>query len=97
MSNTIVGTGSYSENHITGVYVLPDYQGQGCGTYIMDCLENKIAKQYDTVTLEASLPAVFMYEHRGYKTTGHGVFELENDVKLIFEVMEKRIGRRKNL
>ena len=90
MNNTIVGTGCYSENHITGVYVLPDYQGQGCGTYIMDCLENKIAKQYDTVTLEASLPAVFMYEHRGYKTTGHGVFELENDVKLVFEVMEKK-------
>ena len=41
--------------------------------------------------LDASLPAVFLYEHRGYKTVGHGIYELENDVKLVYEVMEKNL------
>lgn len=85
----IIGTGGYDGNHITGVYVLPNYQKQGCGSKIMDCLEEDISKKYDTVLLEASLSAVCLYEHRGYKTVGHGIYELQNDVKLVYEIMEK--------
>lgn len=89
--NVIVGTGCYEGNHITGVYVLPDYQGQGCGSKIMDCLEAEIFKKFDTVLLDASLAAVFLYERRGYKTVGHGIYELENDAKLVYEIMEKKL------
>lgn len=88
----IVGTGCYDGNHITGVYVLPCYQKQGCGSQIMDCLEAEIIKSYDVAILDASLSAVFLYEHRGYKTVGHGICELENDVKLVYEIMEKKLG-----
>ncbi len=87
----IIGTGCYDGNHITGVYVLPDYQKQGCGSKIMDCLEVEISKKHDTVLLDASLPAVCLYEHRGYKTVGHGIYELQNDVKLVYEIMEKKL------
>lgn len=87
----VVGTGCFDSNHITGVYVLPAYHNQGCGSYIMDCLENEIAKMYDTVSLDASLSAACLYEHRGYKTVGHGICELENDVKLVYEIMEKKL------
>lgn len=90
-SDVIVGTGCFDGNHITGVYVLPSYQNQGCGSHIMNCLEKKIAKKYDTAILDASLPAACLYEHRGYKTVGHGVCELENDVKLVYEIMEKKL------
>ncbi|MCM1122610.1 MAG: GNAT family N-acetyltransferase [Eubacterium sp.] len=86
-----VGTGCYDGNHITGVYVLPDFQNRGCGSYIMNCLEAEIAKEHDTAVLDASLSAVFLYEHRGYKTVGHGSYELENDVKLVYEIMEKKL------
>ncbi|MCM1145688.1 MAG: GNAT family N-acetyltransferase [Lachnoclostridium sp.] len=72
--NVIIGTGCYDGNHITGVYVLPDYQKQGCGSKIM-----------------ASLSAVCLYEHRGYKTVGHGIYELPNDVKLVYEIMERKL------
>ena len=51
----IIGTGCYDGNHITGVYVLPDYQKQGCGSRIMDCLEMEISKKHDTARLDASL------------------------------------------
>ena len=89
--DVIVGTGCYDGNHITGVYVLPRCQHRGYGSYIMNCLEAEIVKEYDKVILDASLSAVFLYEHRGYKTVGHGICELENDVKLVYEVMEKRL------
>lgn len=91
VNDTILGTGCFDKNHITGVYVLPEYHNQGYGSKIIDCLERKIAKEYDTAVLDASLPAVFLYEHRGYKTVGHGVYELENDVKLVYEIMEKNL------
>ena len=38
-----------------------------------------------------SLPAALLYEHRGYRATGQGIIDLENDVKLVFEKMEKRL------
>ncbi len=87
----IIGTGCYDGNHITGVYVLPNYQKQGYGSKIMECLEEDISKKYDTVLLEASLSAVCLYEHRGYKTVGHGIYELQNDVKLVYEIMKKKL------
>ena len=90
-NDVVVGTGCFDGNHITGVYVLPAYQNQGCGSYIMNCLENEILKMYDTAVLDASLPAACLYEHRGYKTVGHGIFELDNDVKLVYEIMEKKL------
>ncbi len=87
-----VGTGCFEGNHITGVYVLPAYQRQGCGSYIMDRLEKEIAKEHDMAVLDASLSAVCLYESRGYKTIGHGICELENDVKLVYEIMEKELN-----
>ena len=90
-NDVIVGTGCYDGNHITGVYVLPSRQNRGCGSHIMNCLEAEIAKEYDIITLDASLSAVLLSEHRGYKTVGHGIYELENSVKLVYEVMEKKL------
>ncbi len=89
--NIIVGTGCFDGNHITGLYILPAYQKQGCGSRIMDCLEAEIMKKHETAILDASLPAVCFYEHRGYQTIGHGRYELEHDVKRIYEIMEKKL------
>ncbi len=89
--NVIVGTGCYDANHITGVYVLPSYQQKGYGSYIISYLEEQIIKNHDAVILDASLSAVCLYERRGYKTVGHGVYELENNVKLVYEIMEKKL------
>ncbi len=74
----IVGTGCYKENHITRVYVKPEDQGKGYGSYMMQCLENQIRLQYDTVYLDASLPASHLYEKRGYQTTKHEKWNVEN-------------------
>lgn len=91
VDNVIAGTGCFDGNHITGVYVLPDYQNRGFGSKILNCLEAEIGRKHNTAVLDASLPAVCLYEHRGYKTVGHGIYELENDVKLVYEIMEKNL------
>lgn len=86
-----VGTGCYRENHITRVYVKPEYQGKGYGSFIMDCLENEIAKHYSKSILDASLPASHLYEKRGYSTIEHGRHPVKNSVVLVYEVMEKAL------
>ena len=89
----IIGKGCFDGNHITGVYVLPACQGKGCGSMIIDHLENIIGKDHEMAVLDASLPAALLYEHRGYRTVGHGIIDLENDAKLVFEKMEKPLRR----
>ena len=89
--DVLVGTGCFSDNHITRVYVLPEYQGKGYGTYIIKQLENEIKKKFDTAVLDASLPAVMLYEKLGYKTVNHNKYPLNNDVTLIYEVMKRKL------
>ena len=87
----VLGTGCYNGNHITGVYVLPAFQGKGCGSQIIGKIEEAIAADHDTACLDASLPAACLYEHRRYKTVGHGVIDLDDGVKLVYEKMEKQL------
>ncbi len=86
---TLIGTGTCKEEHITRVFVLPGYQGQGYGGQIMQYLEEKAAKRYDKVCLDASLPACQFYERRGYVTRRHEIWECENGVVLVYGIMEK--------
>ncbi len=88
----IIGTGSFVGNHITRVYVLPEYQSRGYGTYIMKQIEEEIAKKYDKAVLDASLPAVGLYEKLEYKTVKHEKYTVENDAVLVYEVMEKKLN-----
>ena len=87
----MVGTGCYQNNHITRVYVLPEFQGRGFGSFIMEQLEDIIAVEYDKVFLDASLPACHLYEKRGYQTIRHDRWNVENGVVLVYEIMEKKL------
>ena len=85
----IVGTGSRTDNHITRVYVLPEYEGKGYSTEIMNHLENEIFSKYDYCDLDASLPAALFYEHRGYKTVEHKKHDIGDGEVMIYEIMRK--------
>lgn len=87
----LVGTGSREEDHITRVFVVPQCQGRGYGRYILDRLEEAVAAEYDTVRLDASLPAAHLYERRGYHTVEHQSEETESGCVLVWDVMEKRL------
>ncbi len=88
----IIGTGSHTDNHITRVYVLPEFQGQGYGSCIMDKLEKEIFSEYDYCELDASLPASIFYENRGFRTVKHIKYDIGNGAFMIYEIMRKYKG-----
>ena len=96
VGDTIVGTGTTQENHITRVYVRPKFQGKGYGTYIMKRLEERIRKNYDTVDIDASLPACRLYQRLGYATVDHGIWECKNGVVQVYEIMKKELNTMKD-
>lgn len=96
VGDTIVGTGTIQENHITRVYVRPRFQGKGYGTYIMNQLEELISKNYDTIDIDASLPACRLYQRLGYATVDHGIWECKNGVIQVYEIMKKELNTMKD-
>lgn len=89
IDENIVATGSFSDSHITRVYVLPEYQKKGYGTFIIKTIESQISEKYDKAYLDASLPAAALYEKLGFSTIKHERYPIENEVILAYEVMEK--------
>jgi GNAT superfamily N-acetyltransferase len=89
----VVGTGSRIDDHITRVYVLPEHEGKGYGSIIMDHLEAEIFNEYDKCDLDASLPATLFYEHRGFKTVEHKKHDIGDGEVMIYEIMNK-VGAR---
>lgn len=87
----IVATGCFVDNHITRVYVLPEYQKKGYGTYIIKSIEAQISDKYDKAYLDASLPAAALYEKLGFSTIKHERYPVENEVILAYEIMEKEL------
>ncbi len=91
-NDDIIGTGTKNGNHITRVYILPEFQRNGYGTFIMNRLEKMIKEQYDYAAIDASLPACRLYAHLGYQTVDHGIWECKNDVIQVYEIMEKQFA-----
>lgn len=82
--------GCHTGNHITRVYILPQYHGQGFGSFIMEKLGKEIFSKYDSCELDASLPACIFYENRGYNTVKHVKYQIEDGIFMIYEVMKKQ-------
>ncbi len=84
----LVGTGTYTGNHITRLFVAPEYQGRGYGSYMMQQFEKEIFLIYTDAYLDASLAASIFYEHMGYKTVKHEQIDVDDEV-LVYEIMKK--------
>ncbi len=93
IDGNIVATGCFVDNHITRVYVLPEYQKKGYGTFIMKNIEAQVSEKYDKAYLDASLPAAALYEKLGFSTIKHERYPVENGVILAYEVMEKELHK----
>lgn len=89
----MVATGCFVGNHITRVYVLPEYQKKGYGTFIMKNIESRISEKFDTAYLDASLPAAVLYEKLGFTTVRHERYPVGNGVILAYEVMAKDVHK----
>lgn len=93
IDGTIVATGCFINNHITRVYVLPEYQKKGFGTFIMKNIEAQMSNSYDKAYLDASLPAAALYEKMGFSTVKHERYQVENEMILVYEIMEKELHK----
>jgi len=89
----IVATGCFVDNHITRVYVLPEHQKKGYGTFIMNTIQEEIAAKHEKAYLDASLPAAAFYQKLGFVTVKHEKYLVENEVILAYEIMEKELHK----
>ncbi len=91
MKQIIVGTVTIRSNEICRLFVLPQYQGNGFGTEMLDYAEAIISGQYEKIILAASLPAKIMYHKRGYKETEYNIIPTDNNDFLCYDVMTKQV------
>ena len=85
----IVGTGSIRGNEICRLFILPEYQGKGYGSRMMDLLEDMVFRQYQVIHIDASFPAESMYLKRGYRIETYEKIETESGDYLCYHTMEK--------
>lgn len=63
----IIGTGSLLRNEIKRMFVLPEYQGLGYGSLLLEQLEHQALNEgHTTVILASSLSAFSLYLKKGY-------------------------------
>lgn len=89
VQENIIGTGSIRKNEICRLFILPEYQGKGYGSRLMDLLEAWIFENYPKVHIDASFPAESMYLRRGYQIISYEKMETENGDFLCYHTMEK--------
>ncbi len=87
--DTLVATGTIEENGIKRLFVLPEHQGKGYGTQMMDFLEDIVSNKYASAVIDSSLPAYNMYLNRGYYSLHYQTVTLDNDDVLCYHKMEK--------
>ena len=87
--NQIIASATIKQNHITRVFVLPQIQNKGIGSFILEKLEKIIFSNYNFIELDSSLSACKFYENKGYKTIRHETIDCENGSILSYEVMQK--------
>lgn len=87
-----VGTGTIDGEYMNRVFILPSHQGKGYGTLIMNFIEDKIAKNYNKVYIDSSLPAFNIYIKRGYNPIKYSEEFVGNNRVLCFQVMSKEVN-----
>ncbi|MBR3393758.1 MAG: GNAT family N-acetyltransferase [Firmicutes bacterium] len=83
------GTVTVADNEINRLFVLPEYQHRGFGRALLDFAEEKVSASFDTIRMDASLPAKKIYLLRGYKETEYHMIPTGDGDYLCYDVMEK--------
>lgn len=89
----VVGTVTIKGNAVNRLFVLPEWQSHGYGSRLMDFAEAKIAERFTHVHIDSSLAAKEMYLKRGYKEKKTCRILADNGDILIYDEMEKRVGK----
>ena len=87
-----LATVTVNNNNINRLFVLPEHQHKGYGKYLLDFAEEKIAKKYDSVIIDASFPAKKIYKRRGYIEMDYNIIETSDGDYLCYDVMTKNFN-----
>ena len=90
VQGNIIGTGSIRKNEICRLFILPEYQGKGYGSRLMDLLEARIFENDPKVHVDASFPAESMYLKRGYQIISYEKIQTKNGDFLCYHAMERK-------
>ncbi len=85
--------GSSTESILLTIFVLPEFHGQGIGSYIIDTLESdELFLRAERIEIPASITAVEFYRKKGYEYK-NGVKKLDDECHYRlekFRINEKR-------
>lgn len=84
-----VGTVTINGNEINRLFVLPEYQGMGFGSALLNFAENLIFESYPKIIISASLPAKQIYLRRGYTEVTYNTIKTDNGDFLCYDEMKK--------
>jgi len=88
-----IGTGSILKNEIKRMFVLPEFQNKGCGSLLLNKLEQKAAEDgYASVELDSSLPAYSLYEKKGYTPIKNERIVTQSGQVLCFSRISKTVN-----
>ena len=86
-----VGTVTVHDDEIGRLFVLPEYQGSGYGTALLEFAENRVSERFSEIVLDASWSAKGLYLRRGYRAESYHTIETETGDFLCFDTMKKRV------
>ena len=90
----IIGTGSFVNCEISGVFINPDFQGRGYGKALMLSLEKSgIFAGCAEVTLSVSLPSKGFYEDLGYNIMKECSIDVGKGEYLNYWIAKKSVGK----
>jgi putative acetyltransferase len=88
----IVGFGEYNreENEVTGLYVHPDYTGNGIGEKLLEKVE-KNAKEHglDILTCLSTVTAKDFYQKHGYKIVEETTHQMEDQNLTVYKMEQE--------
>ncbi len=84
-----VGTVTINGNEINRLFVLPEYQGMGFGSSLLNFAEKLIFESHKKIIISASLPAKQIYLRRGYTEISYNTIKTANGDYLCYDEMKK--------
>jgi len=85
----LVGFGDYNpeSGEITGIYVHPDYQGQGIATKLLDKVESHASENgLDKLWCHSTVTAKKFYQNKGYEILKPKMYETSGEELKVFKM-----------
>lgn len=85
----VLATCTADGSYITRLFVDKAHMRRGCGSFILQFIENQLLEEYGYCLLDTSIPAKEFYLKRGYCVTDKQEVEIKDGVFMQYEVMKK--------